>query len=81
MYVVQSFLLCISMLIFTSCVQVVVIQICYLGARGEGEKFLQTLMSWQGERCLLKDVETRTFMEQQDSVKQVLGVQCKGPFP
>lgn len=53
------------------------IQICYLGNQGEGEKFLQSIMSWDGERCLLKDVETRTFLEQQDSVKQVLGVQCE----
>lgn len=53
-------------------VQVVVIQICYVGPRSEGDRFLQNVMSWEGEICLLKDVETRTYMTQQDSVVQVL---------
>lgn len=58
--------------------QVVVIQLCYLGARSVGDQFLQSIMSWEGERCLLKDVETRTFLTQQDSVLKVLSAQ--GPF-
>lgn len=54
---------------------VVVIQLCYLGARSVGDQFLQNMMSWEGERCLLKDMETRTFLTQQDSVSQVLSAQ------
>lgn len=37
-------------------------------------------MSWEGEVCLLKDVETRTFMTQQDSVVQILSAQGSSLF-
>ena len=59
---------------------VVVIQLCYLGARSVGDQFLQNIMSWEGERCLFKDVETRTFLTQQDSVVQVLSAQSESLF-
>lgn len=58
---------------------VVVIQLCYVGPRSEGDQFLQNIMSWEGEVCLLKDVETRTFMTQQDSVVQILSAQGTSP--
>jgi len=51
---------------------VIVIQICFLGPRSQGEAIVQAILAWTGERCLLKDVEMRSFMEQQDSVANVL---------
>ena len=33
-------------------------------------------MSWEGERCLLKDFEMRTFLTQQESVSKVLRAQA-----
>ena len=51
---------------------VVVILFCWLGDHPSGQSFLRALLSWTGERCILKDVEARTFLDQQDSVVQVL---------
>jgi hypothetical protein len=54
---------------------VIVIQVCYMGTSAAdevGNSFVQAISSWTGERCLLKDVAEKTFLEQQDGVAQVL---------
>ncbi|KAK0568044.1 hypothetical protein OC861_002360 [Tilletia horrida] len=51
---------------------VIMIQICLLQSAAEGETFVQAIASWTGERMLLKDVEERPFLAQQDGVAQVL---------
>lgn len=38
----------------------------------KGQEFLQAISSWEGERCLLNEVDEKTFLHQQDSVAQVL---------
>ncbi|KDQ20249.1 hypothetical protein BOTBODRAFT_51605 [Botryobasidium botryosum FD-172 SS1] len=50
----------------------VVIQMCYAGPREHGAEFLQAISSWDGDRCLLVDVEEKQFLHQQDSVAKVL---------
>ncbi|KAF8608453.1 hypothetical protein BDV93DRAFT_519490 [Ceratobasidium sp. AG-I] len=50
----------------------VVIQICYAGPRAEGLPFLQAISSWEGEGCLLNEVQEKAFVWQQDSVAKVL---------
>lgn len=52
---------------------VVVIQFSWCGKKvQEGEAILQTMLSWDGERCLLKDVEVRPYKHQQENVSQIL---------
>ena len=51
---------------------VIVIQVCYLGPKSDGEALVQAISSWNGERLLLKDVEERSFLSQQDGVAKVL---------
>lgn len=51
---------------------VVIIQLCYIGSRNEGAEMLSAIGSWDEERCLFKDVEERSFLEQQDSIANVL---------
>ncbi|KDQ56289.1 hypothetical protein JAAARDRAFT_36463 [Jaapia argillacea MUCL 33604] len=50
----------------------VVIQICYVGPKEQGQVFLEAISSWDGERCLLNEVNEKAFLDQQDSVAQVL---------
>jgi hypothetical protein len=50
----------------------VVIQICYLGPKEQGQEYLQAISSWEGEGCLLNEVDEKSFLNQQDSVAQVL---------
>ncbi|KAI0941510.1 hypothetical protein AcW1_003384 [Taiwanofungus camphoratus] len=50
----------------------VVIQMCYVGPKEEGMVYLQAISSWDGERCLLNEVNEKSFLNQQDSVAQVL---------
>lgn len=50
----------------------VVIQMCYIGPREMGQEYLHALSSWDGERCLLHEVDEKSFLHQQDSVAQVL---------
>lgn len=50
----------------------VVIQMCYIGPKIKGNQFLQAISSWDGERCLLNEVDEKSFLHQQDSVAQVL---------
>ncbi|KAI0645074.1 hypothetical protein C8Q79DRAFT_969531 [Trametes meyenii] len=50
----------------------VVIQMCYVGPREKGMEYLQAISSWDGERCLLNEVNEKSFLKQQDSVAQVL---------
>jgi hypothetical protein len=45
---------------------------CYLGPREKGQEFLQAISSWDGEACLLNEVDEKSFLHQQDSVAQVL---------
>jgi hypothetical protein len=51
---------------------VVIIQLCFIGGRAAGAEYLQAISSWDEERCLFKDVEERNFLEQQDSIANVL---------
>lgn len=50
----------------------VVIQICYIGPKEKGLEYLQAISSWDGESCLLNEVNEKAFLNQQDSVAQVL---------
>ena len=50
----------------------VIIQMCYVGPKEQGNEYLQALSSWTGEKCLLNEVHEKTFLSQQDSVSQVL---------
>ncbi|KAG6334790.1 hypothetical protein ID866_4297 [Astraeus odoratus] len=50
----------------------VVIQMCYVGPKVKGLEFLQAISSWDGEKCLLNEVDEKSFLHQQDSVAQVL---------
>ncbi|CUA67124.1 Titin [Rhizoctonia solani] len=50
----------------------VVIQICYSGPRAEGLPFLQAISSWEGDTCLLNEVQEKEFVWQQDSIAKVL---------
>ncbi|KAF9649484.1 hypothetical protein BDM02DRAFT_3113707 [Thelephora ganbajun] len=50
----------------------VVIQMCYIGPKEKGAEYLQAISSWDGESCLLNEVNEKAFLNQQDSVAQVL---------
>ena len=50
----------------------VVIQMCYAGPKEKGMEYLQAISSWDGERCLLNEVNEKSYLNQQDSVAQVL---------
>lgn len=50
----------------------VVIQICYLGSQEQGVEFLQAITSWDGEQCLLNEVWEKSFLNQQDSLAQLI---------
>lgn len=45
---------------------------CYVGSREKGQEYLSAISSWDGERCLLNEVDEKSFLHQQDSVAQVL---------
>ncbi|KDR75581.1 hypothetical protein GALMADRAFT_248067 [Galerina marginata CBS 339.88] len=49
-----------------------VVQMCYIGSREKGHEYLSAISSWDGERCLLNEVDEKSFLHQQDSVAQVL---------
>ena len=49
-----------------------VVQMCYVGSREKGQEYLDAILSWDGERCLLNEVDEKSFLHQQDSVAQVL---------
>ncbi|KAL5512481.1 hypothetical protein ACEPAG_3134 [Sanghuangporus baumii] len=50
----------------------VVVQLCYIGNKERGRKFLEAIESWDGEPCLLNEVSEKSFLAQQDSVAQIL---------
>ncbi|KAG5719724.1 FAD-linked oxidoreductase [Termitomyces sp. T112] len=50
----------------------VVVQMCYVGTREQGQEYLAAISSWDGEQCLLNEVDEKSFLHQQDSVAQVL---------
>jgi hypothetical protein len=50
----------------------VVVQICYVGPRAAGQAILAALAAWDGEPCVLNEVDEKAFLAQQDSVAQVL---------
>ncbi|TFK65552.1 hypothetical protein BDN72DRAFT_845354 [Pluteus cervinus] len=50
----------------------VVIQMCYVGDKEHGQEFLSAISSWDGEKCMLNEVDEKSFLHQQDSVAQVL---------
>jgi hypothetical protein len=45
---------------------------CYVGTKEKGLEYLQAISSWDGERCLLNEVNEKSFLNQQDSVAQIL---------
>ena len=45
---------------------------CYVGSREKGQEYLAAILSWDGEPCLLNEVDEKSFLHQQDSVAQVL---------
>ena len=45
---------------------------CYVGPKAKGMEYLQAISSWDGERCLLNEVNEKSFLNQQDSIAQVL---------
>jgi hypothetical protein len=51
---------------------VVIVQLCFAGSQETGAEYLQAISSWEEERCLFKDVRERDFLEQQDSVANIL---------
>lgn len=51
---------------------VVIVQICYNGPSHEGQDWVRAICAWGGEQCVFKDVEERSFLEQQDSIANVL---------
>ena len=55
----------------------VVIQMCYIGPKEKGVEYLNAISSWDGESCLLNEVNEKAFLNQQDSVAQVL--RARGP--
>jgi hypothetical protein len=57
----------------------VVVQLCYVGPRERGLEFLHALSAWDGEPCLLNEVDEKSFLNQQDSVAQVLRGQREWP--
>ncbi|KAH9922113.1 uncharacterized protein B0H18DRAFT_527594 [Fomitopsis serialis] len=50
----------------------VVVQMCYVGPKEQGLEFLNAISSWDGERCLLNEVNEKSYLAQQDSVAQIL---------
>jgi hypothetical protein len=52
---------------------VIIVQFSWSGKQQvDGENILQAILAWDGERCLLKDVEVRPYAEQQENVSQIL---------
>lgn len=49
-----------------------VVQMCYVGPKEKGQEYLAAISSWDGEKCLLNEVDEKSFLHQQDSVAQVL---------
>jgi hypothetical protein len=43
-----------------------------VGTKEKGQEYLAAISSWDGERCLLNEVDEKSFLHQQDSVAQVL---------
>ncbi|KAK7052827.1 hypothetical protein VNI00_004146 [Paramarasmius palmivorus] len=50
----------------------IVIQMCYVGPKEKGQEYLSAIASWDGEKCLLNEVNEKNFLHQQDSVAMVL---------
>ena len=48
------------------------IQMCYVGPKAKGMEYLQAISSWDGEKCLLNEVNEKSFLYQQDSIAQIL---------
>ncbi|KZT01489.1 uncharacterized protein LAESUDRAFT_739160 [Laetiporus sulphureus 93-53] len=49
-----------------------VIQMCYAGPKEQGMEYLNAISSWDGERCILNEVNEKSYLSQQDSVAQIL---------
>lgn len=49
-----------------------VVHMCYVGSREKGQEYLSAILSWDGDHCLLNEVDEKSFLHQQDSVAQVL---------
>jgi hypothetical protein len=45
---------------------------CYVGPRDKGQDFLNAILSWDGQPCLLNEVHDKNFLKHQDSVAQML---------
>jgi hypothetical protein len=59
----------------------VVIQICYVGPKEKGLEYLQAISNWDGETYLLNEVNEKAFLNQQDSVAQILRAKRLYRFP
>jgi hypothetical protein len=44
----------------------VVIQMCYVGPKENGQEHLAAISVWDGEQCLLNEVDEKSFLHQQD---------------
>ncbi|KAG5351355.1 hypothetical protein C0989_006871 [Termitomyces sp. Mn162] len=40
----------------------VVVQMCYVGTREQGQEYLAAISSWDGEQCLLNEVDEKTWL-------------------
>ncbi|KAK7691920.1 hypothetical protein QCA50_005325 [Cerrena zonata] len=50
----------------------IVIQMCYVGPKEKGQEYLNAISSWDGDRPILNEVNEKSYLNQQDSVAQVL---------
>ncbi|WWC70851.1 uncharacterized protein I206_104803 [Kwoniella pini CBS 10737] len=51
---------------------IVVFQLCFSGARAEGEMYVQAISAWEGGRSLFQDFSERKFERQQLAVEEIL---------
>ncbi|KZS87600.1 hypothetical protein SISNIDRAFT_460776, partial [Sistotremastrum niveocremeum HHB9708] len=51
---------------------IIAIQMCFIGSQAEGQEWLDVISSWDGERCLLNEVQEKSFVGQQGSVERML---------
>ncbi|WWC62688.1 uncharacterized protein I303_105285 [Kwoniella dejecticola CBS 10117] len=51
---------------------IVIFQLCFSGARAEGEMYVQAISAWEGGRSLFQDFSERKFERQQLAVEEIL---------
>ncbi|OBZ69704.1 hypothetical protein A0H81_10189 [Grifola frondosa] len=58
---------------FRDCIKGAPRELCAnVGPKEKGMEYLEAISSWDGERCLLNEVNEKSFLNQQDSVAQIL---------